>query len=70
MRILEKLTQLAAVAGFLIMVLGVAGASGAPQEAAAAAIGIGVAGIPYFFTSILQRGRILDRLQREPIIRD
>ena len=37
------------ILGVLVLVFGVLGAEGAPQEAAAAAIGVGLAAIPYVF---------------------
>ena len=47
------LSALSAVLGAIVMLVGVAGANGAPQEAAAAAIGIGLAVIPYCFNRAL-----------------
>jgi hypothetical protein len=47
MRVLHVLTILAAFAAGLVLVFGVGGANGAPQEAAAAAIAVGIAVIPY-----------------------
>ena len=41
------LTMIGSVLGCLIVIFGVSGAYGAPQEAAAAAIGIAFAVIPY-----------------------
>lgn len=41
------LTIIGALLGAVVLVIGVAGASGAPQEAAAAAIAVALAVIPY-----------------------
>lgn len=46
-RIWWQLTQLGSVVGALLLGFGVAGANGAPQEAAVAAVAIGCAVIPY-----------------------
>lgn len=41
------MTAIGSILGGLVVLLGVAGAQGAPQEAAAAAIGLSLAVIPY-----------------------
>lgn len=46
-KFLWVLTMIGSVLGGLVVLLGVVGANGAPQEAAAAAIGIALAAIPY-----------------------
>ena len=46
-KFLWVLTMIGSVLGGLVVLLGVIGAKGAPQEAAAAAIGISFAVIPY-----------------------
>jgi hypothetical protein len=48
-----------AVIGGFILLTGIGAANGAPQEAAAAAIALAVAGIPYMIASLLQRERIM-----------
>jgi hypothetical protein len=70
MRSLETISQVFAGLGFLILVVGVMGARGAPQEAAAAGMALGVAAIPYFFTSIAQRRRILKLLEANSTPKD
>jgi hypothetical protein len=50
MKFMWFLTAAGSVIGGVIMILGVAGANGSPQQAAAAAIGIGCAVIPYCLT--------------------
>ena len=46
-KLLWLLTALGSIIGAFVVLVGVAGANGAPQEAAAAAIGISFAVIPY-----------------------
>ncbi len=46
-RLWWQLTQLGSIIGALLLIVGVSGANGAPQEAAAAAIAIACAVIPY-----------------------
>lgn len=47
MKFLYGLAIAGAIIGSLLFVVGIASANGAPQEASAAAIGIGVAVLPY-----------------------
>jgi hypothetical protein len=65
---LYVVTLLSATIGGLVVLLGVGGAHGAPQEAAAAAIGLALAVIPYVFTRSVQisrdRTEQLDQLKR------
>ena len=46
-KFLWVLTMIGSVLGGLVVLFGVIGANGAPQEAAAAAVGISMAAIPY-----------------------
>jgi|HubBroStandDraft_6_1064221.scaffolds.fasta_scaffold397438_2 hypothetical protein len=66
MKTLWILSMLAAVVGGLAVMGGVALANGAPQEAAAAAIGLSIAVIPYCFAraceSIDNEKRVQQRL--------
>lgn len=52
-KIFWSLSALSAFLGGVVMLVGVAQATGAPQEAAAAAIGLGLAVIPYCFNRAL-----------------
>ena len=54
MKFLWILTAAGAVLGTLVWLLGVVSAKGAPQEAAAAAIGIALGVLPYVFTRAVQ----------------
>jgi hypothetical protein len=47
MKIVWAIAGLASIVGFLVMVTGLAAAEGAPQQAAAAAIGLGIV-IPFY----------------------
>lgn len=53
MAFLRVVTAIAAVLAFLILVIGLNMANGAPQEASIAAIAVAVAVIPYVFTRAL-----------------
>ena len=46
-KFLWVLTMIGSVLGGLVVLFGVIGANGAPQDAAAAAVGIAMAAIPY-----------------------
>lgn len=60
----DVIAMIAAVVGGLIVLSGFSPSASAPQQAAAAALGIGVAAIPYFISSIARRGQISDRLKQ------
>ena len=64
MRVMELVTVICSVIGFGILVLGIGGANGAPQEASAAAMAAALAIIPYTITATLQRRALLK--QRAP----
>ena len=61
MKILENITFIGAGIGALFLLLGLTSSSGAPQEAAAAAMAIAFVAIPYCVTSVLQRREIMRR---------
>jgi membrane protein implicated in regulation of membrane protease activity len=63
MRVWEIATFISAALAGVILLLGVGGAAGAPQEAAAAAIALALVAIPYCVSATLQR-RELVRLLR------
>jgi ribosomal protein S9 len=65
MRIMEIVTMAFGALAVLVLIGGVMGAAGAPQEAAAAAIAIALVGIPYCITATLQRRALLKRGERE-----
>lgn len=48
------ITLISSAIGGLVMFFGLAGAKSAPQEAAAAAMGIGLAVVPYVFARCVQ----------------
>jgi hypothetical protein len=60
-KVFWTLSALSAALGGIVLVFGVASANGAPQEAAFAAIAIGLAVIPYCFN------RALDEFDRPPL---
>ena len=62
-KIFWSLSALSAFLGGVVMLVGVAQATGAPQEAAAAAVGLGLAVIPYCFN------RALDEFDRPAVKR-
>ena len=66
MRFFEILTFIGAALGGLVLILGVFGASGAPQEAAAAGIAIALVAIPYCITATLHRGELIRLRGRDP----
>lgn len=53
-RVLYGVTLIATAIGALVLVLGFVAAKSAPQEAAAAALAIAIAVIPYVFTRSVQ----------------
>lgn len=64
MKVSSIIAVVFAVIGGLLLLTGIGAANGAPQEAAAAAIALAIAGIPYMIASLLQRERIV-RLMEE-----
>lgn len=67
MKFFEFITYLFCGAGGLLMVAALLASRSAPQEAAGAALALGIAGIPYFICATMQRARIIARLEkREP----
>lgn len=62
MRAWEIVTYICAAIGGFLLFTGLAGANGAPQEAAAAAIAAAFVIIPYAVTSTMQRREILKKL--------
>jgi hypothetical protein len=61
MAVFEVLTYVGAAFGFLFLLLGLTTSTGAPQEAAAAAMACAFVIIPYCVTSALQRAEMLRR---------
>jgi hypothetical protein len=53
-RIMWVVTFFSCLLGALVLVVGVLGADGAPQEAAAAAVAVALAVIPYCFTKSIE----------------
>jgi ABC-type phosphate transport system permease subunit len=58
---MEIITIICGVLAALILIAGIGGANGAPQEAAAAALAVAIVGIPYCITATLQRRALLKR---------
>ena len=59
MRAMEIITYICGALATLVLILGIVGANGAPQEAAAAAIAGALVVIPYCITATLQRRELL-----------
>ena len=57
MNFFSIVTRIGAVLGALVLLAGVSGAKGAPQEAAAAAIAIALGVLPYVMYRVLQLTR-------------
>lgn len=57
MNFFNIVTRIGAVLGALVLLTGVSGAKGAPQEAAAAAIAIALGVLPYVMYRVLQISR-------------
>ena len=57
MRFCYIVTAICTSIAALVLVVGTAGANGAPQEAAAAAMAIGLAVIPYVFSRCVEKIR-------------
>jgi ABC-type spermidine/putrescine transport system permease subunit II len=60
MKVFEILTYIGAAIG-LLMLFSTFGASGAPQEAAGAAMAVAWVVIPYCVTSVLQRRKLIEQ---------
>lgn len=65
MRVMETVTIVCGALALLILVGGVIGSNGAPQEAAAAAIAMALVGIPYCITATLQRRALLKKSESQ-----
>lgn len=64
MLVLRVITFIAAGIAAAILFLGMAGANGAPQEAAAGAVAAALVIIPYAVTSTVQRARLIKLAER------
>lgn len=64
MRAMEVITYIMAVLASLVLILGISGAAGAPQEAAAGAVAAAMVIIPYAITATMQRRSVLQRLAK------
>ena len=62
--VMKIVTYLAAVLAVLILVTGLAGASGAPQEAVVVSLALAVVLIPYAVTATAQRSRLIRLVER------
>jgi hypothetical protein len=59
---MQGVTYFAAIVASLVLFGTESAANGAPQEAAGAALALGIAVIPYCISSTMQRAKILERL--------
>jgi hypothetical protein len=65
MRVMEIITYIAAVIAAFVLFATESSANGAPQEAAGAALALGIVVIPYCVTATMQRARFKDTSYRD-----
>lgn len=63
---LEVVAMIGAILGGLVLIMTFTSANGAPQEAAGAALSLGLAVIPYCLAAIFQRRAIIDGQKPRP----
>jgi hypothetical protein len=62
-KFMQGVTYAAAILAALVLFISEGAATGAPQEAAGAALALGIAIIPYCISSTMQRADLIDRLR-------